>query len=358
MEFDPNASGAASPDDLPEGVKEHPFAQFMPDSAPEPRAIGEGSAEPPPPPRVEDEMDTSGFDTDLALSRLFAVPMPEEQEGEEEEEKPPRAAASAAPSEPSEPAATQEPAQEPAQDTSAIIEGLNEEESALVTQYRSGVLKKELTVLAEFKKNPVAFVDKFAPELRAAVVERAAADMLTPDQFAVQYADAKLAEKYGDEFDFNPADVAIRGTASEQFFTDKQLLLAEGARKYNEITYQKQSEQQAERARIEQVARDVLVAEGFEAAQYDEVIRIAESLPASPETYYRMLYTFLRAEGRITPKAGTTGAGAQSRAPMAKPTSSIKTGFPPSANIPGKNGTARNAEAENLLDLFGVELML
>lgn len=366
IELNLNNSGAASPDDIPQGEKVHPFQQFSPDqqlAVPASEPPADENLTPPPLPQPTDENDTSEFDTNNALARLFAIPS---DPGTEEQPPAPtidpsqqtavtQQGAHNAPAPQNgvrasgEKAGKEGDAQAPAEQ----ITGLNADEQALINNFRQGDLSKKLQVLEQFEQNPVAFVDKYAPEIRQAVVERAASDVLSPEQFAQQWAEVALEQKYGNDFEFNPADVAIRGTASEQFFTDKQLFLAEGARRYTDAQQQKNAEQLANRQRVEQAARKVLVEQGFNAAQYDEVIRIAESLPSTPETYYEMLFTFLRAKGLVAP------TGVPVTRPAASQTHTAGKNLPPNTQtVAGKTSApVVSNEAKNLVDLFGADLL-
>lgn len=355
MAIEFNGSGAASPDDIPAGEKVHPFQQFLPGEVnpPPPSTEGTGSEAglvPPPVPQSGSEDDISDFDANNALSRLFslgstAVERPSEST-------PPASASQGVERVEGEASPAEKPAaQAPPEGTQ--VQGLNDKELAIINEYRSGDLQKKIAVIEQFEANPVAFVEQYAPEIRQAVIERAAADVLSPEEFALQWAEHQLEQKYGTEFEFNPADVAIRGSASERYFTDKQLLLAEGSRRYSEAQNQKNAEQAANRQRVEQTARKVLVEMGFAPTQYDEVIRIAESLPSTPETYYRMLFTFLRAENHVQPN-GKSGAP-----PPASQQINRSSSLPPNTNgVPGKTVSPPiSREAKNLVELFGVDLL-
>lgn len=346
-----DSPGAASPDTLEGQVKVDPFGglgDFVPGM-------------PPPPPQTPNigvdengevvEMDFGDFDGVGQLAALFGTGTPAVKQEGEEGKKAEEPAAQAAPSASADPPAQTPPEQKPAADD--VLNQLSEREREVLSNLRSGNLEKELAMITEFQKDPVGFVDRFVPEIRAEIVHRAAADVLTPSEYAEQYAEARLIERYGENFEFNPADVAIRGSESARYLADRQTLLTEGVMQYNSIKGQEQQAQQQKQIEVEQTAKAVLVRHGIAEEHYAEVIRMAEALPATPETYYDMLFTYMKAKELVKPAAQAPHAQPSKQTATSKPGQSL----PPS--IPTGGGLARphaEAEAKELLDLFGVAL--
>jgi hypothetical protein len=363
-------SGAASPDTLEGQTRVDVFDHFGPASG----------LTPPPAPQMPmigadgTELDFSAFEGSEEVAKLFNVPPPPrsaQADGDDEGRAaavqhlgytpapataPEAGEATVPPAAPSQkPPTDQAQAAPPATpEADEVLNKLKDEERKVVEAFRSGTLQKELTMIRAFEKNPVQFVEQYVPELKAQVQHRAATEVMSASEYAMQYAEAQLEQTYGEDFEYDPSELAIKGSESARYFADKQALMMQGMQQYNEIKAQKAQETLEKERNVEQAAKEVLVRHGVPIEHYNEVIRIAESLPATPETYYDMLFTYLRARGLVK---GTSQAQPQAQVPaqqtqhtMTRPGQNL----PPATTTSGRMTQQVASDAvKDLNEMFG-----
>lgn len=174
-------------------------------------------------------------------------------------------------------------------------------------------------VAEQFEKDPVTFIQQFLPHVVEQLgIRQAVQTTDNPQEFARSFMEQKLTEKYGEQFQYNPQDAGFRGTDSYNYETDRQLLLQEGFSTYYGEKQRVAAQQQQQQAQAMQAATKAGSAYGLSP---DEVHQALTALDAEQnanpmETYYDMLFTWMAARGRITPRQGQPAGQQPNAAPV------------------------------------------
>lgn len=162
-----------------------------------------------------------------------------------------------------------------------------------------------LAIKQGLETDPVKFIDEFMPQTRDKLLERARIGVASTDEeqgaigYATDYAERKLAEEFGADFEYDASQAAYKDSEHHRYFLKYQRLISEGQASYNQEIYRRQMEQVRSQKEIEDVAKSQLVAMGVSQENYDKVIEIAEKNLTTPAQYYEMLFSFLREKGLL-----------------------------------------------------------
>jgi hypothetical protein len=147
----------------------------------------------------------------------------------------------------------------------------------------------------------VGFYEKYLPQSAAVVQQRQAAAALPVDEYARQYTDKALSNKYGEDFQFDPSEALIPGTRSYDWQTDRQIYLQQAMQSYyQEQARLREQHEQGERQLADTAAR-VLAEMHIPAERWTDIRKLAESIEVTPEIQIRLALSYLDQQGRLAP---------------------------------------------------------
>lgn len=190
------------------------------------------------------------------------------------------------------------------------VEALRTELESLksVKEYVDSDDFKNVKIVAEeLFKDPATFIQQYLPHVVEQLgIREAARTAETPQQFAREYMEQKLSEKYGEEFTYSPHDAGFRGTQSYDYDVDRQLFLQEGfSAYYGEQQRTAQMAEQRTQAAV-QAATSVGERFGLSDAEVHQALTQLDAIESDPiATYYEMAFTWLQATGKLP--AGSRG---------------------------------------------------
>ncbi len=156
-------------------------------------------------------------------------------------------------------------------------------------------------IAEELFKDPATFIQQYLPSVveQLGIRERAQAAE-SPQDFARQYMEQKLIEKYGEDFTYSPHDAGFRGTQSYDFDVDRQLFLQEGfSTYYGEQQRVAQSVEQRTQAAVT-AAASVGEKYGLTRDQVHEALTQLDAIKDDPvATYYDMAFLWLKQNGKL-----------------------------------------------------------
>lgn len=226
-----------------------------------------------------------------------------------------------------------------------------------LTFINSEEFQRARVVAQELFKDPVAFVERYAPTVRDHYLTTAAAAK-APDlqTFARSYAEVKLAEKYGDTFVYDPAEARYPESDHAKYLEDRTLFLMEAGEvfreKRNELTSQQQRQQQEMRSH----AANALVSVGVPQERTDEVLAIAQTLNLTPAEQFEMMFSYMKTKGKIpgviaTSQSATPTNGEGSRTPDTRDALPV----PGIQSVPGRGEMTQGHR--DIIETFPMDLL-
>jgi len=316
-------------------------------------------------------------DFDGELGYLFAVDSDERLAAAEQQQTAPVVdpgppAQTVTPSPPQTPPDTSQPTPPPAEQSQAApaanedVEVLRAQVAELqkVKEFSESEDYQQAKVVAEYlREDPVQFIKDYLPHaIDSIIAERSSESMFqqaqTPEDYAIQYADYKMKEKYAD-FTPDASEALVPGTRSHAYVTDQRKLQLEGLRVHNEYTQQQYQQQVAYQQQQQQAFTEACSELGITAEQAGLVAQRIQNYEPTFKDYYKAIVAYLQSTGQFAdivapaPQPSATPQAQSGQQPQRLHDNSVP---PPGVHsVPGASG-AQNAVSNDLMEMFGPAL--
>lgn len=208
------------------------------------------------------------------------------------------------------------------------------------------------------RDNPKDFFSRYMPDvLQSAMDERAVLRSNDVQEFVTSFVDSKTAEKYGEEFEYNPMDAGIKGTPSFSYMVDRQAWVQEGAMLYHQVKAENQQKAETQRQQHMQIAHNELVKIGVPAEKVQEAITEAMNLTATPEQQIQMAFLWMREQGLLDKYGVRTAGNAQpNQTGAGQPQRRTET--PPPPSVPPGGGRPVSTVPTSIAETFPADFFM
>ncbi|MBE0645403.1 MAG: hypothetical protein IH600_15070 [Bacteroidetes bacterium] len=155
-------------------------------------------------------------------------------------------------------------------------------------------------IMKGFREDPKGFYRKYLPTVYNELQREEAVMAAPPEDYAREYTDQALAQKYGEKLqEYDPSEALVPNTVSYNIATDRQLMLQRGLQEYYAERARLDAERNQSITQGKEIGRGILKDFSVPEDKFDAVEQLMNSVELTPEIQFRMAYLYLDSIGKL-----------------------------------------------------------